>query len=102
MSAASGLWRIGHDERDPLRASTAGTGMMMRDAMARGAREMLLGIGGSATNDGGIGMAAALGYRFLGEGWEGSGGDSGESGAVPGDQGVGGEFSKGDRGVRRE
>ena len=66
MSAASGLWRIAPGERDPLRASTAGTGELMLDAIARGAFEVLLGIGGSATNDGGIGMAAVLGYEFLG------------------------------------
>ncbi len=65
MSAASGLWRMAAAERDPMRASTAGTGRLMRDAISRGAREILLGIGGSATNDGGIGMAGALGYQFL-------------------------------------
>ena len=67
MSAASGLWRIAPDERDPLRASTSGTGELMRDSITQGAHTILLGIGGSATNDGGIGMAAALGYRFLGK-----------------------------------
>ena len=65
MSAASGLWRIGADERDLLRSSTLGTGELMADAISRGGRKILIGIGGSATNDGGAGMASALGYQFL-------------------------------------
>src|SRR5438067_8830033 len=65
MSAASGLWRLAPDERDPLRASTLGTGELMRDAVAHGAKKILVGLGGSVTNDGGAGMAAALGYEFV-------------------------------------
>ncbi len=65
MSEASGLWRLQAGERDPMRANTFGTGLQIRDAVQRGARRILLGLGGSATTDGGIGMAAALGYRFL-------------------------------------
>ncbi len=65
MSAASGLWRIPPERRDLLRASTFGTGELMEDAIKRGARKILLGLGGSATNDGGVGAAAALGYRFV-------------------------------------
>ena len=65
MSEASGLWRLAPGERDPLRASTAGTGELMAHARTRGARTILVGLGGSATNDGGIGMAAALGWRFM-------------------------------------
>lgn len=65
MSEASGLWRIAPSDRDPRRANTFGTGLLMRDAMQRGARRILLGLGGSATTDGGAGMAAALGFRFL-------------------------------------
>ena len=65
MSEASGLWRLTAEERDPLRANTFGTGQLMRHAIARGARKILVGLGGSATTDGGIGMAAALGYDFL-------------------------------------
>jgi glycerate 2-kinase len=65
MSQASGLWRIAPGKRDPLRASTFGTGEMIADAARRGAKKIIAGIGGSATNDGGAGMAAALGYRFL-------------------------------------
>lgn len=64
MSEASGLWRIGAGERDPRRATTFGTGQMLR-AAAGSATEILIGIGGSATNDGGSGMAQALGFRFL-------------------------------------
>jgi glycerate 2-kinase len=65
MSEASGLWRIASSERDPRRANTYGTGVLLRDAVERGARRILLGIGGSATTDGGAGMAAAMGFRFL-------------------------------------
>ncbi len=65
MARASGLLLIRPEARDPWRASTRGTGEMMMHAVAAGARKILLGIGGSATNDGGVGMAQALGYRFL-------------------------------------
>ena len=65
MSAASGLWCVPPDKRDILRASTFGTGELMAHAMARGARKIMLGLGGSATNDGGVGAAAACGYRFM-------------------------------------
>jgi glycerate kinase len=68
MSEASGLWRIGPSERDPRRANTYGTGVLLRDAVERGAQRILLGLGGSATTDGGAGMAAAMGYRFLAAG----------------------------------
>jgi len=65
MSAASGLALVSDLPLNPAMASTEGTGLMMLDALKRGARRIIIGIGGSATNDGGIGMAAALGYRFL-------------------------------------
>lgn len=65
MSAASGLALVSDLPLNPRLASTAGTGLMMLDAMQRGARRIVIGIGGSATNEAGIGMAAALGYRFL-------------------------------------
>jgi glycerate kinase len=65
MSEASGLWRLQPAERDPLRATTYGTGQLIRHAIDRGARKILVGLGGSATTDGGIGMAEALGYEFL-------------------------------------
>lgn len=65
MAEASGLWRIAPEDRDILRATTTGTGEMIRHAagISRASR-IILGIGGSATNDGGAGMAAALGVRF--------------------------------------
>jgi glycerate kinase len=65
MASASGLALLKKSEYDPMRTSTYGTGLMIRDAIARGAQHILLGIGGSATHDGGIGMADALGYMFL-------------------------------------
>ena len=65
MSAAAGLWRIAPEERDLLKADTFGVGEMINDAARRRAKEIMLGLGGSATNDGGIGMARALGFRFL-------------------------------------
>ena len=67
MADASGLWRIEEEARDVLSASTFGTGQLIRDAMAQGAKKVLLGVGGSATNDGGVGMAAALGWKFFDE-----------------------------------
>jgi glycerate kinase len=65
MSEASGLWRVSETERAPLDSSTFGTGELIRHAAESGASMILVGLGGSATNDGGAGMAAALGYRFL-------------------------------------
>jgi glycerate kinase len=65
MSAAAGLWRIAVDERNLLRADTFGVGEMIKDALGRDAKELLIGLGGSATNDGGFGAAQALGFRFL-------------------------------------
>lgn len=67
MSAASGLAMVSDLPLDPLTASTHGTGEMMRHAIAQGAERILIGIGGSATNDAGTGMAAALGWSFLDE-----------------------------------
>jgi glycerate kinase len=64
MAEASGLQRLALAERDPLKASTFGTGELLADARARGARRAILAIGGSATNDAGIGAAAALGWKF--------------------------------------
>ncbi|MDA0578675.1 MAG: glycerate kinase [Verrucomicrobia bacterium] len=65
MAAASGLLLLAPHERNPLKTSTAGTGDMIRAALDRGVQRVLIGIGGSATNDGGTGMARALGVRFL-------------------------------------
>lgn len=64
MAKASGIVLLGDREKDPLRASTYGTGQLIQHAIAAGASEIVLGIGGSATNDGGTGLAEALGYRF--------------------------------------
>jgi glycerate kinase len=64
-AAASGLALLAPRERDPLRATTFGTGELIRDALDRGVRAILLGLGGSATNDAGTGLARALGARFL-------------------------------------
>ena len=63
MAQAAGLTLS--RKRDPLQATTRGVGEMIRDALSRGVRRFLIGIGGSATNDGGIGMLQALGWRFL-------------------------------------
>lgn len=65
MAEASGLKHVPRDRRDPGRATTRGTGELIRAALDRGASRIILGIGGSATNDGGLGMALALGIRFL-------------------------------------
>ena len=65
MASASGLPLIPDNKRDPLITSTYGTGQLILDAMERGCGEIIIGIGGSATNDGGTGMARALGFSFL-------------------------------------
>lgn len=65
MAEASGLRLLGTEERNPLVTNTLGTGELMKAAMDRGAGTLIIGIGGSATVDGGKGMARALGYRFL-------------------------------------
>jgi glycerate kinase len=65
MASASGLELIPTDRLSPMKATTYGTGELMRAAVAAGVREIILGIGGSATVDGGAGMAQALGYRLL-------------------------------------
>ncbi len=66
LAKASGLECLKTEERDPLRTTSRGTGTLIADAIGRGATEVYVGLGGSATNDGGIGIASALGYRFLG------------------------------------
>ncbi len=65
MAEASGLRLLSPGERNPLLTTTRGTGELIRAALDAGARDLLIGIGGSATNDAGVGMAVALGYRFL-------------------------------------
>lgn len=64
MAAAAGIILVGKDKR-PLDATTYGVGEMIRDAIGRGCRNFIIGIGGSATNDCGIGMLTALGYEFF-------------------------------------
>lgn len=64
-AAASGLTLLSDGERNPLVTSTYGTGELVHDALSRGCRRVVLGLGGSATNDGGVGMLRALGFRFL-------------------------------------
>ena len=64
MAEASGLPYVPMDRKDPRNATSLGTGEMIADALRRGVRNILIGIGGSATNDGGMGMLTALGARF--------------------------------------
>lgn len=65
MAAASGLTLVPEDKRDPMNTTTYGTGELILDALDRGCRELYIAIGGSATNDGGMGCMRALGARFL-------------------------------------
>jgi glycerate kinase len=65
MAAASGLALLRPTERNPMLTTTLGTGELIRHALAGKTRKVLVGIGGSATNDGGMGMAKALGVKFL-------------------------------------
>lgn len=65
MAAASGLPMVPVDKRNPLNTTTYGTGELIRDALERGYRKLSIAIGGSATNDGGMGAMKALGVRFL-------------------------------------
>jgi glycerate kinase len=64
MAAASGLTLVPENERNPMKATTLGVGELMLEAVSRGCKSLLLGLGGSATNDGGTGMAQALGVSF--------------------------------------
>lgn len=65
MASASGLPLVDMQERNPLYTTSYGVGEMIVDAIRKGCREFIVGIGGSATNDGGVGMLQALGYHFL-------------------------------------
>ena len=67
MSQAAGITLVPPEKRNPLYTTTYGVGEMIRDAMDKGCRRFIMGIGGSATNDGGVGMLQALGYDFLDE-----------------------------------
>ena len=77
-AAASGLLRLRPEELDPRRATSYGTGELIAAALDEGIDELIIGLGGSATNDGGAGMAQALGFRFL----DASGRDLGPGGAA--------------------
>ncbi|ANX13953.1 glycerate kinase [Fictibacillus arsenicus] len=70
MAAASGLHHIPREHRNPLLTSTRGTGELILDALNHGVERIVLGLGGSATNDGGTGMASALGIAFYDENGE--------------------------------
>lgn len=65
MAAAAGLPLLAAAEKNPEQTTTLGVGELVLSAISRGAKKIVLGLGGSATNDGGIGLAAALGFRFL-------------------------------------
>ncbi len=65
MSGAAGITLVSDDQRNPLHTTTYGVGEVIKDAIANGCRHFIVGIGGSATNDGGIGMLQALGYGML-------------------------------------
>ncbi len=67
MSAAAGITLVPDNERNPLHTTTYGVGEMIRDAAGKGCRRFIMGIGGSATNDGGAGMLQALGFDMLDE-----------------------------------
>ena len=64
MSAAAGITLVPREQLDPMKATTYGVGEMIKDAILKGCRRFIVGIGGSATNDGGVGMLQALGYDF--------------------------------------
>lgn len=65
MSAAAGITLIDETDRNPFTATTYGVGELILDAITKGCRKFIVGIGGSVTNDGGIGMLQALGFAFL-------------------------------------
>jgi glycerate kinase len=65
MSEAFGLCLVPEGKRNPMKTTTYGTGELIQDALDRGLKKIIVGIGGSATNDGGVGMAMALGARFI-------------------------------------
>ncbi|GAL06516.1 glycerate kinase [Photobacterium aphoticum] len=65
MAAASGIHLVTPEQRNPLITTTFGTGELIRAVLDQGVEHIIIGIGGSATNDGGIGMAQALGFKLL-------------------------------------
>lgn len=81
MAAASGLPLVPVNKRNPKETTTYGTGEIVRDAINRGCREFIIGLGGSATNDGGLGMMQALGFKFLDK----NGNELGQGGKILGE-----------------
>ena len=81
MAAAAGIMLVG-EEKNPMEATTYGVGEMIKDAINRGCRNFIIGIGGSATNDGGIGMLTALGFDFYDNNGNKLGIDANELGKV--------------------
>ncbi len=67
MASAAGITLIDGKDRNPMHTTTYGVGEMIKDALEKGCRSFVVGIGGSATNDGGVGMLSALGFEFLDE-----------------------------------
>ena len=65
MAVVNGLTLLPKEKRNPMLTTTYGTGELILDALKQGCRNLFIGIGGSATNDAGIGMLQALGFRFL-------------------------------------
>lgn len=78
MATASGLPLVPKDQRNPMKTTTYGTGELVKDAILKGCREFVIGIGGSATNDGGLGMMQALGYKL----YDKDGNELGQGGQV--------------------
>ena len=78
MASAGGLTLVPPEKRNPMLTTTFGTGELILDALQRGCRNFLIGIGGSATNDAGTGMLQALGFRFL----DGDGNELGKGGRI--------------------
>lgn len=78
MASASGIERLKEAERDPWITSTYGTGELIVESLNRGCKKIIIGVGGSATNDGGVGMAKALGIRFLNKDGNETGNGGGE------------------------
>ena len=64
VAAASGLWLVPFNKRNPMETTTYGTGQLIKKALDLGAKKIIMGLGGSATNDGGMGVAQALGVKF--------------------------------------
>lgn len=82
MAGASGITLVKKEDLNPLKATSYGTGEVIKDAIAKGCRKFIIGIGGSATNDGGVGMLQALGFRFLNASGSEIGAGGGELGSI--------------------